>query len=146
MCYKKDKFISNAATIIEKEFWSQFFKEVDKRSFLDAEFKVKDFGLRINNKYLKDGTKNYSLMFTREGFFKMNNKGLDGKKWDGLNRLKNWCDTQGLPDNFYSELNNRKLISVNRKYSEIIDIPLLLKSKTPTQLIEDLFYCIDLFR
>lgn len=142
----RNKFISDTRTVIEKEFWKQFFVEVDKRLFLDADFKVKDFGLRINNKHLKGDTKNYSLMYTRKGFFMINKKGLNGKKWDGLNRLKNWCAVSGLPEKFYSELNKKGLLSVVKKDSEIIDIPQLLKYRTPSLLNEELFQCIDLFK
>jgi len=142
----RDKFISDVYTIIEKEFWKQFFIEVDKRSFLEDEFIVKDFGLRINDKHLIEDTKTYSLMFTRNGSFKMNSIGKDGKKWDGLNRLKNWCVTPGLPEKFYSELNKKGLLSLVKKNSEIIDIPLLLKYRTPSQLNAELFQCVDLFR
>lgn len=142
----RDKFISDLRTIIEKEFWKQFFVEVDKRPFLIAEFIVKDFGLRVNDKHLIEGTKTYSLMFTRNGSFKMNSIGKDGKKWDGLNRLKNWCITPGLPEKFYSELNKKGLLSVVKKNNVIIDIPLLLKNKTPSQLNKELFQCIDLFQ
>jgi hypothetical protein len=142
----RNKFISDTKTVIEKEFWKQFFVEVDKRHFLDADFKVKDFGLRINNKHLKGDTKNYSLMYTREGTFVMNKKGLNGKKWDGLNRLKNWCAVSGLPEKFYSKLNKKGLLSLAKKNSEIINIPLLLKSRTPSEVNEDIFQCVDLFQ
>ena len=80
----RDKFISDLQTTIEKEFWKQFFVEVDKRTFVEAAFKVYDFGCRISNKHLIDNTSDYSLMFTRNGSFKMNNKGYNGKTWDGL--------------------------------------------------------------
>ena len=141
----RDKFISSVPTIIEKEFWQQFFVEVDKRAFVEAEFKVKDFGLRINDKHLIEGTSSYSLMFTRNGLFVINNKGYNGEKYDGLNRLKHWCITPGLPEKFYSELNLKGLLSMVKKNSEIIDIPGLLKYRTPSQLIGELFQCIDLF-
>lgn len=141
----RDKFISGVNSIKEKEFWMLFFREIDKRTFVDDEFQVRDFGCRINNKYLKLGTKNYSLMYTRNGLFKMNNMGLNGKKWNGLNRLKNWCDTPNLPEQFYNQLNNKKLLSETIK-GEFIDIPLLLKSQSSSQLVSELFDCIDLFK
>lgn len=142
----RNSFISNLGTIIEKEFWKQFFDEVDKRNFLDAKFNVKDFGLRINSKYLKEDTEDYSLMFTRRGTLKMNNIGFNGKKWDGLNRLKYWCINHDLAEEFYSELNKKDLITTVKKNVEIIDIPELLKQKTPSTLNKELFQCIDLFK
>jgi hypothetical protein len=144
----RNKYISKVQTIIEKEFWKQFFIEVDKRTFVKDKFGVKDFGFRINNKHLKKPTKSYSLMYTRNGSFKINKQPYNGEHWDGdgLKRLKNWCTISGLPEKFYSELNKRKLLSLSGKNSEIIDIPLLLKSKTPSQLVDELFQCIDLFQ
>jgi hypothetical protein len=142
----RNSFISNSGTIVEKEFWKQFFEEVDKRNFLDAKFNIKNFGLRINSKYLKEGTKNYSLMYSRDGFLKMNNIGFNGKKWDGLNRLRNWCTEPDLAEKFYSGLNKKDLISVVNRSVERIDIPQLLKYRTPFMFNQELFQCIDLFK
>lgn len=135
------KFISQFYSENEKKFWNQFFAKVDERIFLDATFQVKDFGLRINNKHLKAGTKDYSLMFTRNGVFKMNKIGFG----DGLNRLKNWCSTPDLPENFYSALRNKNLLT-NVTEGEVIDISSLLKYKSPEQINNELFECIDLFQ
>jgi len=141
----RDKFVSDVLTTSEKEFWRQFFDEVDKRDFLSINFKVKDFGLRINAKHLKGDTKNYSLMYTRKSAFILNRIGLNREKWDALNRLKNWCVDPVLADRFYLELNGKKLISSNKNNAEIIDIPYLLNYHTPYMLNQTLFDCIDLF-
>ncbi len=141
----RSKFISQFFKQDQKKFWEQFFTEIDRRSFVKDEFGVNDFGLRINNKHLKSGTIDYSLMFVRNGIFIINNRPYMGQTWNGLNRLRNWCETSGLPENFYLSLNIRKLIYSNGN-NEIIDIPSLLKFKSPEQINNDLFQCIDLFQ
>lgn len=138
----RDEFISNAGTNSEKEFWKQFFEEINKRSFVRAKFNKYNFGVRINNKHIKKHTKSYSLMYTRDGSFKMNNQPYDNNIWDGLNRLKHWCITPNLPEKFYSDLIAKKLLLDD----EFINVPLLLKSFTPVQLNDELFQCIDLFK
>jgi hypothetical protein len=138
---KREKFISYKGTKNEKEFWKMFFEEVDKRNYVKAKFGVSDFGLRIT-KHLKRGTNDYSLMTAQSDSFIMNSKPLNGQYWnDGLDRLKNWCITGNLPEKFYSELQTKKLLN-----GEQINIPALLKTYSPTQLNEELFKCIDLFR
>ena len=140
---KRDKFILYAKTIKEKEFWKLFFDEIDKRSFVKATFQASEFGVHIHNKnhFSSSGGK-YSLMFTRNGCFKMNDTAFQGKSWNGLNRLKNWCTTVGLPDKFYSNLKDKNLLVG----MELINIPSLVNSSPPQMLKEELFYCIDLFR
>ena len=147
----RNNFISNVKTIEEKHFWEQFFDEVEKRKFVkDAFTKTavkKGFGVHIHgHPHFK--IPKYSLMYTREGsIFKMNNQKLhNNTPLDGLDRLKCLCVTQNLPDQFYFELTNRKLLSTHKKYGKIINIPILLKSFTPADLNDDLFQCIDLFR
>lgn len=150
--------MSNTKTIEEKLFWEQFFEEVDKRSFIEDAFTknaiIKGFGVHIHNKlhFTKKNNKLhiikriYSLMYTREGsIFKMNNQKYNNLSGDALNRLKLLCNTPNLPEQFYSKLTNKKLLSFHKKYGEIIDIPILLKSHTPDDLNNDLFQCIDLF-
>lgn len=139
----KDEFISNAGTNREREFWEQFFEEIAKRVFVRAKFNVEEFGVHIHNRvHFKSSRGKYSLMYTREGLFKMNNQPYDNNVWDGLNRLKHWCITPNLPEKFYSDLIAKKLLLDD----EFINVPLLLKSFTPVQLNDELFQCIDLFQ
>jgi len=140
---KRDKFILYAKTIKEKEFWKLFFDEIDKRTFVKATFQAAEFGVHIHNRnhFSSSGGK-YSLMFTRNGCFKMNDASFQGKSWNGLNRLKNWCTTVGLPEKFYSSLKDKNLLLG----MELINIPALVNSSTPQKVKEDLFYCVDLFR
>lgn len=155
----RNNFISNAETNVEKLFWEQFFEEIEKRKFVEDAFTKKavkkGFGIHIHNilhfskknKKLQTLKRTYSLMYAKEGsIFKMNNQKYNHISGDALNRLKLLCNTPKLPEQFYSELTNKKLLSFHKKYGEIIDIPLLLKYLTPSQLNDDLFQCIDLFR
>jgi len=140
---KRDKFILYAKSIKEKEFWKLFFEEIDKRSFVKATFQASEFGVHIHNKsHFNSSGGKYSLMFTRNGSFKMNDTSFQGKSWNGLNRLKNWCVTPGLADKFYSNLNSRNLLLG----MEVINVPGIVNSSSPKKVIDDLFYCIDLFR
>lgn len=139
---KREKFISYSKTIKEKEFWNLFFKEIDKRSFVQATFQVAEFGVHIHSKkHFNSSGGKYSLMYTRNGSFKMNDASFQGKSWNGLNRLKNWCITPGLSEKFYSCLNSKNLLIG----MELINISRLVNSSTPQQIIDDLFDCIDLF-
>jgi hypothetical protein len=125
-----------------KEFWDLFFKEIDKRSFVTATFKVSEFGVYITNKKLINSTGGkYSLMYTRNGSFKMNDTSFQGNSWNGLNRLKNWCTSIGLPEKFYSDLKSKNLLTG----MDFIDIPRLVNASTPKQIIDDIFHCLDLF-
>jgi hypothetical protein len=138
---KRQKFISSTGTKNEKEFWKLFFSEIDSRSFIKATFQVSEFGVHIHNKnHFNSSGGKYSLMFTRNDSFKMNDSTFQGRSWNGLNRLKNWCITPNLAEKFYSELKTKNLL-----IGETISIPTLLRSFTPTQLIEQLFKCLDLF-
>lgn len=139
---KRDKFINYAKSTKEKEFWKLFFEEIDKRTFVKATFQAAEFGVHVHNKnhFSSSGGK-YSLMFTRNGLFKMNDTSFEGKSWNGLNRLKNWCITPGLPEKFYYSLSAKNLLTG----IEIINIPKLASSSSTQKLLEDLFYCIDLF-
>jgi len=137
----REKFISYKGTKNEKEFWMIFFIEMDKRKYVKAKFGVSDFGVRIT-KHLREGTNTYSLMTAKNDTFTMNSTSYQGQYWnDGLDRLKYFCVTRNLPENFYSELRSKNLLN-----GEQINIPSLLKMFTPTQLNEELFKCIDLFR
>ena len=140
---KREKFILYAMTVKEKEFWKLFFEEIDKRPFVKATFQAAEFGVHIHNKnhFSSSGGK-YSLMFTRNGCFKMNDTSFQGKSWNGLNRLKNWCTTTGLPDKFYTNLKTKNLLLG----MELINIPAIVNSSTPQNIKKDLFYCIDLFQ
>lgn len=142
----RQSFISTLSTKKEEEFWKQFFDEVDKRHFLKAKFIVGNFGLHIYSKYLKEGTKSYSLMYSCTDILRMNNEGYNGRKWDGLERLKYWFTNHDLAEKFYSELNKKNLIFTVKKNVEIIDVPELLKQKTPSTLNKELFQCVDLFK
>jgi hypothetical protein len=140
---KREKFIKYAKSFKEKEFWKLFFEEIDTRSFVKATFKVDEFGVYIHNKnHFNSSGGKYSLMYTRSGIFKMNDASFQGNSWNGLNRLKNWCTTPELPDEFYSSLKSKNLLTG----MQVIDIPRKANSMLPKQIIEDLFYCIDLFR
>ena len=140
---KRDKFILYAKTNKEKEFWKLFFEEIDKRNFVKATFQATEFGVHIHNKnHFNSSGGKYSLMYTRNGSFKMNDAPFQGKSWNGLNRIKNWCTTSGLPDKFYSNLKAKNLLLG----MELINIPAVVTSSTPQRIAEDLFYCIDLFR
>lgn len=139
---KRDNFIRYAKSLKEKEFWKLFFEEIDKRSFVKATFQSAEFGVHIHNRnHFNSSGGKYSLMFTRNRCFKMNDTSFQGRSWNGLNRLKNWCITSGLPDNFYGNLKSKNLIVG----MDLINIPNLLNIHPPKKLIEDLFYCIDLF-
>ena len=140
----RNQFISQFHSNSEKEFWILFFKEMDKRFFVEDSFRVADFGCRIN-KHLEEGTESYSLMYTRNGQFRMNNIGFNGQKWDGLNRLKNWCNSNELAEQFYFRLNQKNLLTQVGS-AEIIDIPVILNTKSPSLLVSEMFYCIDTFQ
>jgi hypothetical protein len=139
---KREKFISYKGTKNEKEFWKMFFEEIDKRSFVKSTFQASEFGVHVHSKkHFNSSGGKYSLMFTRNDSFKMNDLSFQGNSWNGLNRMKNWCITLNLPEKFYSELQNRKLLN-----GDLINVSSLLKTLTPLQLNEELFKCIDLFR
>lgn len=139
---KRKLFVSNLSTSKEKEFWKLFFTEIDKRDFVKAVFSSEEFGLHIHNsnKFNSSGGK-YSLMFTRKGSFRMNDLPYEGKSWNGLNRLKHWCISDGLPERFYADLKSKKLL-----VGEFITVKALLNSFTPVQVTHELFQCIDLFQ
>ncbi len=138
----RGKFISNVRTTKEKEFWKLFFFEIDKRAFVKATFNKAEFGVHIHNsnRFNSSGGK-YSLMFTRSGSFRMNDLTYQGNSWNGLNRMKNWCITEGLSEKFYSDLKSKKLL-----VGDLIAVPTLLSTFSPAQLNDELFQCIDLFR
>jgi hypothetical protein len=134
---KREKIISYAKTIKEKEFWKLFFEEIDKRSFVKATFKAEQFGVYIHSKkHFNSSGGKYSLMYTRNGSFKMNYRSYKGKSWNGLNRLKNWCIAPELPEKFYLSLNFKNLLTG----MDLIDIPRLVNSSTSKQIIDDLFH------
>jgi hypothetical protein len=140
---KRQELISRAGTMKEKEFWKLFFKEINKRPFVEANFRAAEFGVYVTNKnhFSSSGGK-YSLMFTRNNLFKMNSMAYQGQYFDdGLARLKNWCVTPNLPENFYTKLLSNKFLD-----GEMINVPSLLNINSPEQLNEKLFSCIDLFR
>ena len=111
-------------------------------SFVKSTFQASEFGVHVHSKkHFNSSGGKYSLMFTRSDSFKMNDLSFQGQSWNGLNRMKSWCITLNLPEKFYSELQNRKLLN-----GDLINIASLLKTYTPTQLNEELFKCIDLFR
>jgi hypothetical protein len=144
---KRKQFISSADTPKEKEFWTLFFAEIDKRSpwVMDAFKETDNFGVRIDNKkHFEFGGSGgtYSLMYTRKHSLRMNDTGYQGRKWNGLDRLKKWCVTPGLPERFYSALKARKLTD----NMEWILVPDLVSTRGPHDIVKDLFACIDLFR
>ncbi|HSO86124.1 MAG TPA: endonuclease NucS domain-containing protein [Draconibacterium sp.] len=98
---KRAKFISYKGTKNEMEFWKIFFEEIDKRSFVKLTFQVSEFGVHVTNKkHFNSSGGKYSLMFTRNNSFKMNDLSFQGQSWNGLNRMKNWCITLNLQRNF----------------------------------------------
>ena len=138
---KRQYFISNTRAK-EKDFWRLFFEEIDKRSFVSAKFQANEFGVHVYNiAHFNSSGSRYSLMFTRQGNFKMNDVSFQGQRWDGLNRLKNWCVTPNLAEDFYSKLHSYKLLD-----NGIINISSLMHYNTADQLNRKLFECIDLFR
>lgn len=143
---KRKKFISYAKDISSKYFWKRLFEETDKRDFVKAQFIVENFGIYIHSrKHFRSSKGKYSLMFTRPGVFLMNNVPGNELSWnDALERLKHYCITPGLPEKFYSELRERKLlIGV-----ESIEIESIVKGKNYEEIediLKDYFYCIDLF-
>lgn len=140
---KREQFIRYVKSFNEKEFWKLFFQEIDKRPYVKATFQSAEFGVHIHNRnhFSSSGGK-YSLMFTRSGLFKMNDTTYQGKSWNGLNRLKNWCITPGLAEKFYSDLKSKNLLLG----MELINIQTLVNSSSPQKILVDLFSCIDLFR
>lgn len=140
---KREKIINYSKTIKEKEFWKLFFSEIDRRTLIRATFQVAEFGVHIHNKkhFSSSGGK-YSLMFTQNGSFIINDTSYKGVSWNGLNRLKNWCLTEGLPEKFYSSLKSKNLLIGQ----DFINIPKLVNESPVKQIIDDFFYCIDLFR
>ena len=109
---KREKLILYAKSKAAKHFWKRFFEEIDKRYFVKATFQVSEFGVHIHSiKHFDSSGGKYSLMFTRSGAFEMNDKSYKGQDWNGLNRMKNWCVTVGLPERFYLELKKRNLLT-----------------------------------
>lgn len=137
---KREKFMLSVPSTKEKESWTLFFGEIDKRSHVRATFKKAEFGVYIHSRrhFTSSGGK-YSLMYTRDGSFKMNDMSYQGH---ALTRLKHWCRTPGLPEKFYSELKARNL-TVDMEY---ISIRELLHTRSPSQIVADLLACIDLFK
>jgi hypothetical protein len=108
---KRTKFMLSADTAKEKEFWTLLFEHVDRRSYVRAAFQKGEFGVHIRNaQHFKSSGGKYSLMYTRDGAFKMNDMTYEGQSWNGLDRLKHWCVTPCLPEKFYSELKARNLL------------------------------------
>ena len=143
---KRENIIRYAKNIAAKYFWKRFFEEIDKRSFVKATFNAAEFGVHIHNtKHFNSSNGKYSLMFTRSGAFKMNDRPYKGRAWNGLNRMKNWCITPGLPEKFYSELKNRNLLN-GMDWIKIEDIVKGKSEDEVEKVVKDLFYCIDLFK
>jgi hypothetical protein len=140
---KRDQFIRARVTLKEKQFWKLFFLEIDKRTFVKATFCRGGFGVYMHNRnHLSNKAGEYSLMYTRDGSFNMNDKRYKGPAWNGLNRLRHWCTTPGLPEQFYSGLTSHKLLTS----PDHIDISKLLEQSVPDKVLRGLFVCIDLFQ
>jgi len=143
---KRHIFISRARSLEQKEYWKLFFEEIDKRGFVKASFVADEFGVHIiNPRHFNSSGGKYSLMFTRDYIFKMNNTSFQGKSWNGLGRMKNWCTTPSLPERFYDELTKRDFLS----FGSMIDIETIVSGKSKDEIkaiIAGFFYCIDLFK
>lgn len=143
---KREKFVLYAKNNSAKYFWKRFFEEIDKRYFVKATFQASEFGVHIHstNHFNSSGGK-YSLMFTRSGAFKMNDRSYKGQAWNGLNRMKNWCVSVDLPDKFYSELKQRNLLTG----MEWIKVEEIVRDKNESEVenvLSNYLFCIDLFK